>query len=213
MPSEEDGPMALFPAPAPQEEPPYFTEAPFEMYVPVYKNVQGQVVQINARIRANNAPQGVAAFEQAIVAWAGIGYTLLRPDYAPVPLPTSPEPAAPGVQVPLPPKAPYTDIFTKVPGTENLWVFHATKLVVKPEVSGKVRLEWWREGRQFCDVYCVRDLERQQTLMSILPGAQEIKWGTPGAYTLHHIVRFSYSTKTSGSGKPYKDVVDILPEP
>jgi hypothetical protein len=188
------------------------------------KIVDGKYFKIKVGL-SNRAATPEAAFNGLVDAVKKIeskypGFTPYNPDeFRVVVNKTDPQPQVPATPaapapagakaVPVP--APVTPAPAATPATGGGAV-EVNKITVTPNAEGKTKIEFWKTGRKYAEVYQTWTPEQATAMFAKLDPSWTVdKFSKPGTFEATFTVEFIYSTKLTAKGNPYKDIVDLRP--
>ncbi len=193
---------------------PIFNEAPAVIFTQLYTVREGQIVQFNITVRAEDGKRAIDQLIDAI-AYAKEKYKLsvVRPDLS-QPLQAAPaRPASPAEQLP-PAAAPIRPAPASAgaanvkPGNSN--VIRAAKMKVTPQAGDKIKIEWMSTGHNFPDIYATKSCEQWLNLLPASEGWDASYLSKIGEYTVTHAISWVESDKLNSSGRPYKNISTII---
>lgn len=189
---------------------PPFDEAPAVVFTQLYGLKEGQIVQFNLTVRAASPEDAMDGIIRGIQ-YAHDRYKLntVRPDNS-VPGPaTLPSPA--NATAPAPAGAP-APVGTPAQANVSNGYIHAVKLEIVPSADGKVALKWYTAGHQYPDITSTRPADKAVELLRATGDWTTDHVKAVGTYQVRHKIAWRESEKLNSKGKPYRDIVSIIPE-
>lgn len=191
-----------------------FNEAPAVVFTQLYGLKENQIVQFNLTVRAETPEAAMDGIIRGIQ-YAHEHYKLstVRPETGiPGPGPVN-APASPA-NAPTPAGAPAAPANGNGNGNGagmNGYI-HAVKLEVVPSADGKVALKWYGAGHQYPDITSTRPADKVLELLRATGDWTEDHIKMVGTYQVRHKIAWRESEKMNSKGKPYRDIVSIIPE-
>lgn len=182
------------------------SEAPAVVFTQLYAAKDGQVIQFNLTVR-DVKPEAAIDRIMAGIAYAKehYGLSLLRPD-ASIPGPAKQD-AATASSAPAAPAPSNGQDYSSKQST-----IHAVKMEVTPSADGKVTMKWFTAGHQYPDITTTRTEERAIELLCTTGKWEASHLQRAQTFQVKHKIIWRESEKKNSSGKPYKDIISLLPE-
>lgn len=188
---------------------PDFNEAPAVVFTQLYGLKENQIVQFNLTVRAATPESAMDGIIRGIQ-YAHEHYKLstVRPETG-VPGPAAS--TAPQDGQPPAPSAPAGQP-AQANGNGSNGYIHATKLEIVPSADGKVALKWYSAGHQYPDITSTRPADKAVELLRATGDWTPEHVKMVGTYQVRHKIAWRESEKMNSKGKPYRDIVSLIPE-